>query len=330
MGISVRRKIYSTKQLFAALGLKLTGRWRTRKPKLMGHLHQFGTKLLIVDDAHDLSLEHLMFIKEITDQGRLQYNHPLGLCLVAAGRGNTIPLKEIFDQPETMWLQFRRRLDKLEPFCRIAGHTSEEVRDILAALETVYRELFPQINLRQWSGAIYTWLTQPVLDPTNSGRVTMDYLMKLVTTALEWSFEASETNVRAETLEKAAELLVLRRDTLRIIDGAGPVSESTQSDSARQDQASETEEEGVSGSANPPENTAQAHTSPTDNEDQTSSTRSKPAASYDAVMDPKQPVKPPKCTFLGVVPIELKRFLDSGIGLAHGLRNETVAELNLI
>ena len=304
-------------QLFAALGLKLTGRWRTRKPKLMGHLHQFGTKLLIVDDAHDLSLEHLMFIKEITDQGRLQYNHPLGLCLVAAGRGNTIPLKEIFDQPETMWLQFRRRLDKLEPFCRIVGHTSEEVREVLAALETVYRELFPQLNLRQWSGAIYTWLTQPVLDPTNSGRVTMDYLMKLVTTALEWSFEASETNVRAETLEKAAELLVLRRDTLRIIDGAGPVSDATQPDSTGQDQASETEGEGVSESANPEDITVQAHTLPTDNEDQTSSTRSKPTASHDAVMDQKQPIKPPKCTFFGVIPIELKRFLDSGIGLVE-------------
>ncbi|HEY4385086.1 MAG TPA: hypothetical protein VGN34_11505 [Ktedonobacteraceae bacterium] len=102
----------------------------------------------------------------------------------------------------------------------IAGHTSEEVREILAALETVYHELFPQLNLRQWAGVIYTWLTQSVLDPTNSGRVTMDYLMKLVTTALEWSYEASETNMRAETLEKVAELLVLRRDTLRIIDGA--------------------------------------------------------------------------------------------------------------
>jgi hypothetical protein len=140
--------------------------------------------------------------QELMDQGRLQYDHPLGLCLVAAGRGSTNPLKETLDQPDMMWLQFRRRLDKLEPFCRIAGHTCEEVRDILAALETVYRELFPQINLRQWSGAIYTWLTQSVLDPTNSGRVTMDYLMKLVTTALEWSYEASETNVRAETLEK--------------------------------------------------------------------------------------------------------------------------------
>jgi hypothetical protein len=83
-------------------------------------------------------------------------------------------------------------------------------------------KLFPQLNLRQWSGSIYTWLTQSVLDPTHSGRVTMDYLMKLVTTALEWSYQAGETDVRAETLEKAAELLVLRRDTFRIIDGEGP------------------------------------------------------------------------------------------------------------
>jgi hypothetical protein len=140
----------------------------------MGHLHQYGTQCLVVDDAHDLSLEHLMFIKELTDQGRLQYDHPLGLCLVAAGRGDTIPLKETLDQPDPTWLQFRRRLDKLEPFCRVAGHTSEEVREILAALEKVYRELFPQLNLRQWGGSIYTWLTQPVFDPTNSGRVTMD------------------------------------------------------------------------------------------------------------------------------------------------------------
>ena len=133
--------------------------------------------------------------------------------------------------------------------------------------------------------------------------------MKLVTTALEWSYEAGDTDVRAETLEKAAELLVLRRDTLRIIDGAGPVSDAT-----GQDQASETKGEGVSERANPPENTAQAHTLPTDNEDQTSSPLSSPTASHDAEKDQKQPIKSPKCTFSGVFPIDLKRFLDSGIG----------------
>jgi len=138
-------------------------------------------------------------------------------CLVAtpAGQGTsvaTMPLKDVFDQPETMWMQFRRRLDPLQPFCRITGHTSEEVREILAALENVYREPFPQLNLRQWSGAISTWLTHPLLDPTNSGRVVMDYVMKLVTTTLEWSYAAGEA---------AAELLTLRRDAIRVIDGTG-------------------------------------------------------------------------------------------------------------
>ncbi len=86
-------------QLFTALGLPLRGRWSERKPKLMGSMVQFGVKCLIVDDAHDLSLSHLMYIKELTDRGRLHYEYPPGLCLVTAGRGNTIPLKEIFDQP---------------------------------------------------------------------------------------------------------------------------------------------------------------------------------------------------------------------------------------
>jgi type II secretory pathway predicted ATPase ExeA len=124
-------------QFFSVLGLSTRGRWNERKPKLMGSMVQFGVKCLIVDDAQDLSLEQLMYIKELTDQGRLQYGSPLGLCLVTAGRGTTIPLKEIFDQPDVTWFQFRRRLDKLEPFCRVASHTSEEVREILVALEKV-------------------------------------------------------------------------------------------------------------------------------------------------------------------------------------------------
>ena len=46
---------------------------------------------------------------------------------------------DVFDQPETMWMQFRRRLDHVHPYCRIAGHTEGEVRDILLALERIYR-----------------------------------------------------------------------------------------------------------------------------------------------------------------------------------------------
>src|SRR5207302_9567292 len=103
--------------------------------------------------------------------------------LVAAGRGDTIPLKETFDLPDPTWLQFRRRCDKLAPFCRIASNTSEEVRAILTTLEQEYRPLLPRLNLAQWTSSIHTWFTHPVLDPTHSGRVTMDNLMKLVMTA---------------------------------------------------------------------------------------------------------------------------------------------------
>jgi AAA domain len=280
-------------QFFVALGLPLRGHWRTRKPKLMGHLYQYGTQCLIVDDAHDLSLEHLMLIKELTDQGRLQYDHPLGLCLVAAGRGDMIPLKETLDQPDPTWLQFRRHLDKLEPFCRIAGHTSEEVREILATLETVYGELFPLLNLRQWGSSIYTWLTQPVLDPTHSGQVTMDYLLKIVTTALEWTYQAGETDVKAETLEKAAQLLVLRRDTLQIIDGAGPNALVSRPDLTEPGSTNGTEQQQGTVRANGQQNTTKT------------------------VEEQAQTNKSPKCTFLGEIPIDLKRIADSDVALVE-------------
>jgi hypothetical protein len=283
-------------QLYTALGLPLRGHWSTRKPKLMGHLHQYGTECLIVDDAHDLSLEHLMFIKEVTDQGRLQYDHPLGLCLVAAGRGTTIPLKETLDLPDPTWLQFRRRFDKLEPFCRIAGHTNEEVRDILATLETVYQPLFPQLNLRQWAGTIYTWLTHPVLDPTHSGRVTMDNLMKGVPTALEWTYQDGDTKVGAERLKSAAELLVLRHDTLRIIDGAGPDAPIAERDEETKERANGTEQELETVQESEQQNTTKT---------------------VETAKEQVQTVKSPKCTFFGVVPIDLNRFLNSDTHLVE-------------
>jgi hypothetical protein len=208
--------------LLTALGLSARGRCSERTYLLFELLVQYGVECVIVDDAHDLSMPHLIFLKELTDQ--LQLTHPpyaVGLCLVAAGRGATMPLKDVFDQPETMWLQFRRRLDHVHPYCQIASHTEEEVRDILLALEQIYRPSFPELNLRQWTGSIYTWLTHPLLDPQKSGRVIMDHLMKLVTTALEWSYAQGEKDVSTKHLEAAAQQLTLRSDVIHIIDARG-------------------------------------------------------------------------------------------------------------
>jgi hypothetical protein len=204
--------------LLTALGLGARGCWSERKYLLFELLIQYGVECLVIDDAHDLSMPHLIFLKELTDQLQLSLSQTVGLCLVAAGRGAAIPLKDVFDQPETMWMQFRRRLDRIHPYCRIASHTEMEVRDILRALERIYRPSFSELNLQQWTGSIYTWLTHPLLDPQKSGRVIMDHLMKLITTALEWSYAQGEKDVNPKHLEAAAEQLTLRRDVMYLID----------------------------------------------------------------------------------------------------------------
>jgi hypothetical protein len=205
--------------LLLALGVGARGRWSERKYLLYDLLGQYGVECLMCDDAHDLSMPHLIFLKELTDHLFLAFpTHPLGLCLVTAGRGASIPLKDVFDQPETMWMQFRRRLDCFQPYCRVVSHTGGEIRDILLALEQIYRPSFPALNLQRWTGSLYKWLTHPLLDPQKSGRVLMDPFMKLVTTALKWSYAERQADVASKHLKAAAELLTLRRDTIQIID----------------------------------------------------------------------------------------------------------------
>jgi hypothetical protein len=116
--------------------------------------------------------------------------------------------------------------------------------------------------------------------------------MKLVTTALEWTYQAGETDVQAETLEKAASLLVLRRDTLRIIDGAGPSVE-----------------------APPSESTEQGNESGTEPEREAVPSLRKPNTTETTVPagDSAQSAKATKCTFSGVVPIDLQRFQESSV-----------------
>jgi hypothetical protein len=69
--------------LLTALGLGGRGHWSERKYLLFDLLIQYGVECLVVDDAHDLSMPHLIFLKELTDQLQLSFSQtPLGLCLV--------------------------------------------------------------------------------------------------------------------------------------------------------------------------------------------------------------------------------------------------------
>src|SRR5260370_34785517 len=109
-----------------------------------------------------------------------------------------------------MWIQFRRRLDGLHPYCRVASHTEREVRDILLALEHIYRSSFPALNLQQWTGSMYTWLRPPLLDQQKSGRAIMDPLRQLVTTARQWPSARAGANLSPHTLQASADQLALR------------------------------------------------------------------------------------------------------------------------
>jgi hypothetical protein len=194
--------------------------WYVRRVWLVHILASTGVECLIIDDAQDLTLAHLAFLKELTDNlAAPPYQRQVGLCLVTAPSGNVIPFKETFARPETLWRQFRRRLDTERPFCVVLGHTIEEVRDILTTFEDLYRDQLPDLHLRRWAKSIGTWLTHPVLDPDATGRVTMDHLTRLVTSALRRAYEQGATDVDAPLLETIAELMVLRRDEVVSIDG---------------------------------------------------------------------------------------------------------------
>lgn len=54
--------------LLTALGLSARGRWSERTYLLFEWLMQYGVECVVIDDAHDLSVPHLIFLKELTDQ----------------------------------------------------------------------------------------------------------------------------------------------------------------------------------------------------------------------------------------------------------------------
>ena len=49
----------------------------------------------------------------------------------------------------------------------------------------------------------------------------MDHLMKLVTTALEWTYAEAKRDVTSQTLEAAAQLLMVQHKSVYVIDAPG-------------------------------------------------------------------------------------------------------------
>jgi hypothetical protein len=88
--------------LCAAFGIVPAMPWYVRRCWLIHALAEASVECLIIDDAQDLNLAHLAFLKELTDNlAAPPYERQVSLCLVTAHIGAAIPLKEIFSRPET-------------------------------------------------------------------------------------------------------------------------------------------------------------------------------------------------------------------------------------
>ncbi|MFL5696679.1 MAG: hypothetical protein ACJ797_06180 [Ktedonobacteraceae bacterium] len=206
--------------LSAAFGVMPKMPWALRRSWLVQILASTQVECIIIDDAQDLDLTHLALLKELTDNlAAPPYGRQVGLCLVAAHSGNVIPFRETFARPEMLWKQFRRRMATETPYCVVPGHTEEEVRRILITFEDLYRSQLPDLQLHRWTKAIFTWLTNPILDPDATGRITMDHLTRLITSTLRRAYEQGATDIDAMTLQTVAEVMILRRDEITLIDG---------------------------------------------------------------------------------------------------------------
>ncbi len=206
--------------LASAFGVIPSMPWSRLRAWLVQTMASFHVECIIVDDAHDLNRFTLSLLKELTDNlAAFPYKRLVGLCLVTAHSGNVIPLKEIIKQPDEIWRQFYRRMDKEHPFCVVDGHTQAEIVEILPNFEELYRSQLPDLRLRRWAPYIYEQLTNQILDLDSSRRVTMDNITKFVTSAVRRAYDGGETDVNGQILKETAELLIQHRDDLFHIGG---------------------------------------------------------------------------------------------------------------
>ena len=193
-----------------ALGVSPAMRPSLRRTWLERTMADVSVECIIVDNAHMLSVSHFRYLKELSDiLAAPPYQRRIGLCLVVTKSGDTVPLKDdFFESLEILQRQFLSHMDIERPFLVIQDHSEEEVRQVLGAFNQLYSGLFPDLNLRHWATYIFTSLTNPVLDPNGTGRVTMSLLTRFIESALRRAYKQGATDVDATVLEEVTKLMI--------------------------------------------------------------------------------------------------------------------------
>lgn len=199
-----------------------------QKAWLVAQLLRAQVELLIVDDAHFLTIPHLLFLRELIDRLSLPpYEYRIGLCMVAAADKEENTLITTLQRREQAWVQYRNRLDYDRPFVMIDGHSEQEVCDIVAVLENHYRAQLPDLRLVRWSHAIYEYLTHPLLDPTGTKRVTIGNLTNFIRSVASSAYTQGLTDVTGKLLAESADWITYHKTKiLHINDESEPTATS--------------------------------------------------------------------------------------------------------
>jgi type II secretory pathway predicted ATPase ExeA len=145
-----------------------------------------NVRLIVIDDAHELSAEQLDYLRELTDH-LADRGHGVALVLLAALKSTIAAEQPVWKlirrNALTAW-QFDRRTDATDPLVLIASLSEDEVREVLRTFETAYRPTFPSLRLARWAGSLFRWLLDERIDRAHTKRVRMDSVCQVVYAAL--------------------------------------------------------------------------------------------------------------------------------------------------
>lgn len=193
------------------------------RPWLVNHIVKAGVHLIVIDDAHELTLPQLNYLRELTDQlaDRGVRVGVVLLSVVGEGSPAAQPLWRLVERSGLAAVQFKNRLDGGSPLVLVKGLSRRELGAVLKTLEQRHRAAFPELQLARWTPSVFTWLTDVRVDHAKLERVRMGAVCDLVRIVLEeaWATGQSGLDESGETLHRAAIRLATRGSTFDVIDG---------------------------------------------------------------------------------------------------------------
>jgi hypothetical protein len=201
-------------QLGAVPNLRLA---RLRQSVVMS-IDRAGIRLIVIDDAHELSLAQLNYLRELTDMLkdlRRDSGTEVGLILLAVAETDDPadqPLWRLIARSKLSTEQFNNRLDGTSPLIMVESLSRAELGRVLATYQRLYSDLFPALRLTPWTRSVFDWLTDKRIEKANTGRVRMRSVRRLLEAVLAeaWARELPGLDAEGRMLYDTAVRLAVR------------------------------------------------------------------------------------------------------------------------